>query len=339
MLNTPHLSGQIPKLIFCLSSGTFRRYSSPKAEKAARLTGSRHDERYKKGRTFDSASEIANLINLNPHVSVGDAIERLWERNNKRVFNLALARNKLQSFTQEERLKELGLLELANAVIGTEDQKEYQKMLNDALVQTSSRQDRNVVKDFINTSRGIKHEKVTFENLKKRDTRAKLAVDTNLYQRTINIPDSNVQYLISGYIDGVEINNQRIIEIKTRQHRLFNHVPLYEQVQCQAYLYLTGLAVCEHTESFRAAMRSTTLSYEPVFWGRVLERLNRVILAFDAMIKDISAQDAFLQSRDLFASTVAGNGTKGATAAPRRSIKSSIYEIKDESYTKSERIE
>src|SRR5277367_1361461 len=53
-------------------------------------------------RLFVSASEIANLINANPHVSVGDAVERLWEKNNRRTFSEALARNKLESFTQEE---------------------------------------------------------------------------------------------------------------------------------------------------------------------------------------------------------------------------------------------
>jgi len=73
---------------------------------------------------FVSASEIANLINANPYVSAGDAVERLWEKNNRRTFSEALARNKLQSFTLEERLKEPGVLELATAVVETDDQED-----------------------------------------------------------------------------------------------------------------------------------------------------------------------------------------------------------------------
>jgi len=81
---------------------------------------SAESEGSKKRRLFVSASEIANLISANPYVSLGDAVERLWEKNNKRTFAEALARNKLQSFMQEERLKELGVLEMATARAGSE---------------------------------------------------------------------------------------------------------------------------------------------------------------------------------------------------------------------------
>jgi len=285
--------------------------------------------RYKKGRVFVSASEIANLINANPHVSVGDAVERLWERNNSRKFKEALDRNKLQSFTQEERLKELGVFELATSVIETEEPEEYEQQLRKTLRRATTIQDRTVIKDFINTSRGIKQEKTTFESLKQKHPSAKLNTDSNLYQKTISIPDAEIEYMISGYIDGVELNNQRIIEIKNRQSRLFNHVPLYEQVQCQAYLFLTGLAVCEHTESFRGIMQSTTLHYEPIFWNHVIERLNKVILAFDRLLKDTTVQDNFLQTRQLFVTAQESSAKKRSVNSSKRSKRSSIYEMKE----------
>lgn len=276
----------------------FRSHSTAQFETPAALK----NDRFKRRRAFVSASEIANLINLNPHVPAGDAVERLWEKNNGRTFKEALVRNNLQSFTQEDRLKELGLLDLATAIVDVDDAKQYQQGLKIALTQTTDKQDRKIVKDFVNTARGTKHEKMVFETLKLRDPEARVNTDTNLYQRTINIPNTDIKYLISGYIDGIEARNQRIIEIKARQNRLFNHVPLYEQVQCQAYLYLTGLTICEHIESFRGTLQSTTLTYDPVFWNHVLERLNKVILAFDALVKNSSIQDAFLETKDLFAS-------------------------------------
>lgn len=318
-----------------------QRYSvvqSSDKEDIALKAGSAGQEkhRYKKGRVFVSASEIANLVDANPHVSVGDAVERLWERNNSRKFKEALARNKLQSFTQEERLKELGALELASSVVETEDPKEYEQRLRKTLKQATTIQDRTVIKDFINTSRGIKQEKTTFESLKQKHPLAKLDTDSNLHQKTINIPDTEVEYMISGYIDGVELNNQRIIEIKNRQSRLFNHVPLYEQVQCQAYLFLTGLTVCEHTESFRGILQSTTLRYEPIFWNHVIERLNKVILAFDRLLTDTTVQDNFLQTRQLVATTQ-------ETSAKKRSVKSSkrssIYGVKETVEEKDENTE
>lgn len=285
-------------------------------------------ERYKKGRVFVSASEIANLINLNPHISVGDAVERLWEKNNKRKFTEALARNKLQTFTQEKRLKELGVLELATSVVETDDPTEYQQRLTKTMKRAATARDRAVVKDFINTSRGIKQEKTTFESLKRKHPFASLDTDGSLYQKAVNIPETEVEYLISGYIDGVELNNQRIVEIKNRQSRLFDHVPLYEQVQCQAYLFLTGLTVCEHTESYRGTLQSTTLHYEPVFWNHIIERLNKVILAFDHLLKDNTVQDKFLQTRQLVETTHEKGSRRGRAMSSKHSNKS-IYEVKE----------
>jgi hypothetical protein len=260
-------------------------------------------QRYKKGRAFVSASEIAQLINLNPYVSVGDAVERFWERNNKRTFAEALARNKLQAFSPRERLKDMGVLDLAAAAVDAEDPKQYQWQLTKALMQAATAQDRNVVRDFVNTSRGIKHEKTTFEDLKRKDPGAGLGSDVNLYHRVIEIRDSSLEYVISGYIDGVELNNNRIIEIKNRQNRLFNHVPMYEQIQCQAYLFLTGMSTCEHTESYQGQLQSTTLHFEPVVWAKVIERLNKVVVAFNVLLRDYKIQDTFLQTGDLFRAT------------------------------------
>lgn len=253
--------------------------------------------RYIKGRVFVSASEIANLINLNPHVSVGDSVERLWEKNNRKSFTEALARNKLRSFTLEERLKHLGLLQVASAAAETEDPKTHQQQLRKAVKAAATEQDKSVVRDFVNTSRGIRHEKTTFETLQRLEPSAKFEADRNLYQRSVQIPGSSIEYLISGYIDGVERNQNRVIEIKNRQHRFFNQVPLYEQVQCQAYLFLTELEVCEHTESYRGKLKSTTLRFEPVFWNHIVQRLNRVVLNLDGLLKDVTVQDEFLKTR------------------------------------------
>jgi hypothetical protein len=265
-------------------------------------TNLHNDQRYK-GRPFIGASEISNLINMNPHVSVGDAFERLWQKNNKRSFTKALARNELRVFTLEERMQEMGVLDIATAVVETDDPKEYREQMNEALKHAVTAQDKNVVRDFVNTSRGIKHEKKTFENLRQQDPTAGVSSDGNLYRKIINIPDSSLEYVISGYIDGIELNNNRIIEIKNRQNRLFNKVPMYEQVQCQAYLFLTGVPACEHTEAYRGRHQTTTLHFDPLFWAQVIERLSRVVAVYDVLIGDSNVQDTFLQTHDLFTAT------------------------------------
>jgi hypothetical protein len=237
---------------------------------------------------------------MNTHVSVGEAVERLWQKNNKRSFAEALARSGLRAFTLEERMEEMGVLDIATAVVETDDPKKYREQIKEALKQTVTAQDKKIVRDFVNTSRGIKHEKTTLENLRQQDPTAGVSSDGNLYRKIISIPDSPLEYVISGYIDGIELNNNRIIEIKNRQIRLLNEVPIYEQVQCQAYLFLTGVPICEHTESYRGRLQTTTLHFDPLFWAQVIERLSRIVAVYDVLMGDSKVQDTFLQTRDLF---------------------------------------
>ena len=289
----------------------------------------RNSERRKFGTVFVGGSEVASLINLNPHVTVADAIERLWEKTNRKLFREALTRNRLEFYTQEERLEELGALSLAKAVVEADDPKEYRERLATTLEKATTVQDRNIVKDFINTSRGIKSEKETFELLKENRPNGDLKRDGNRYHKAINIPCSRLSYLLSGYIDGVETDNRRIVEIKTRQSRLFHHVPLYEQVQCQAYLFLTGLSTCEHVESFRGTHLSTTLQHDPLFWNHVVERLNQVIIAFYRLLNDETIQDDFLQRRGPIDGVTSRKNARGPRKARERSTsKSLVFDVK-----------
>jgi hypothetical protein len=258
-----------------------------------------HSAWARKYRPFVGVSEIASLINVNPYVSVADAVERLWEKNNKRSFKEALQRNKIKSYTPEERLDALGLLELTTSIVEADNQEKYKQRLGKALQQVPTTEDRKVLRDFVNTCRGIRTEKRIFNSMKEHRPTAQLESDPRLYQRLISIPETAIQYYISGYIDGVEADKGRIIEIKTRQNRLFDRVPLYEQVQCQGYMFLTGLRQCEHTESFQGKVQSTTLLYQAEFWERVLQQLNTVIVTFVELLSTIGAQDLFLQTRDL----------------------------------------
>jgi hypothetical protein len=280
------------------------------------------------GIPFVSASEIAGLINVHPHVAVADAIERLWEKTNRKMFREALARNRLESFTQEERLKKIGALSLAKATVDTDDPKEYKERLATTLEKAKTVQDQNIVKDFVNTSRGTRKEKETFDILKEKRPEARLTKDANLYQKLIDIPDSRLRYVLAGYIDGVEANNQRLIEIKTRQSRLFHHVPLYEQVQCQAYLFLTGLPTCEHVESFQGTQLSTTLLHDPAFWNSIVERLNQVMVRFNRLLKDSDLQDDFLQRKELTEESERRRKKTSTSWKSRKRSKSLVFEAK-----------
>jgi hypothetical protein len=65
-----------------------------------------------------------------------------------------------------------------------------------------------------------------------------------------------------------------------------------------------------------------------VFWTAVVERLNKVVLAVDHLLKDAVVQDMFLESRDLFASTK-GKIDRRKTRSKRSKSKSTLYEVEE----------
>ena len=67
-----------------------------------------------------------------------------------------------------------------------------------------------------------------------------------------------------GYIDGRK--EDRIVEIKNRQNRLFNKVPKYEWVQCQVYMKLTGIPKCTLIEQYGEKSNSFDLEFSDTSW-------------------------------------------------------------------------
>jgi len=266
---------------------------------------------------YVGASAIAQLIGANPHWSVAKAMGELWEKNHRMEYRQALERNKLTISTPEETLEDLGILEMANALVHVEDVAEYRKSMKGLLERAPTTDDKSVVKNFVNTSRGIKRENRIFEDLKAQRPSEKFATDRKRYSKLVEIPHSEVKYRISGHIDGVQEDARRIIEIKSRQTRFFNRVPLYEQIQCQAYLFLTGFDVCEHVESLNGALQSTVLDFEPVFWDRILKRLSFVLLAYDHLIRDVGAQDTFLKTGEVLLPRIKQRERRGPDEANR----------------------
>lgn len=67
-----------------------------------------------------------------------------------------------------------------------------------------------------------------------------------------------------GYIDGRK--EDRIIEIKNRQNRLFNKVPKYEWVQCQVYMKLTDIPKCTLIEQYGEKSNSFDIDFSETSW-------------------------------------------------------------------------
>lgn len=68
-----------------------------------------------------------------------------------------------------------------------------------------------------------------------------------------------------GLIDGRK-DEDTIVEIKNRQKRLFGYVPLYEYIQCQVYMKLTGTEKCTLIEQFGENSNSFDIDFSYTMW-------------------------------------------------------------------------
>jgi hypothetical protein len=86
---------------------------------------------------------------------------------------------------------------------------------------------------------------------------------------------------ITGRVDGIDIANQTIIEIKNRMNRLFECVRPYEEIQCRVYMWLTGLPKVKLVEDFRGELREYMIEKDDIVWTTeilepLVEQLRRI---------------------------------------------------------------
>jgi len=85
-------------------------------------------------------------------------------------------------------------------------------------------------------------------------------------------------FAIAGRVDGFEeVSGERwVVEHKRRQRRLFKQVPRYEEVQCQAYMAMTGSPACRWVQTLGPEVDVRSLAHCPRRWACVEGRLANV---------------------------------------------------------------
>lgn len=73
-----------------------------------------------------------------------------------------------------------------------------------------------------------------------------------------------------------------LVEYKQRMNRLFGSVPLYEQIQLHAYMFLCDLTQATLCETFNGTQAIHVIKFDPTLWDNVVCELERVALAIIA---------------------------------------------------------
>jgi hypothetical protein len=94
--------------------------------------------------------------------------------------------------------------------------------------------------------------------------------DTQTYSRQL-MECAHYRYVLVGRVRVHTATSKQVIDIKRRKHRLFGTIKVYEQVQLEAYLYLTNTRHLGATqiETFKSQQDMHTYAYSSQLWSRI----------------------------------------------------------------------
>jgi hypothetical protein len=111
-----------------------------------------------------------------------------------------------------------------------------------------------------------------------REIKSKVETPNTFFKKKI-VTDLGVKLTIGGKVDGIasifsrktESGREKVlVEIKNRQNRFFDKVPLYENIQVQIYLWILNLDKCYFIQRFNGKNKKTKISRDQLFIDEIV---------------------------------------------------------------------
>ena len=161
------------------------------------------------------------------------------------------------------------------------------KRVIDSVLVKDVKEARESVVHTVNCKRGIQNEHKGIASYEK-SKRVKLhGKNSNFYKKCIGQSTFGTPVYVGGKVDG--LTDDKVVEIKCRRNHLFNTLPLYEKVQTQAYLFLTGKDTVEVLQKYDGYTRSDEYMADAEFWGKVCHKALSFASDLESMISINSA--------------------------------------------------
>lgn len=258
-----------------------------------------------------NASEIAGLINKNKYNPQEDVIYDILCRVKKEKNTRDI--NKLEVISKEELLELLKIFNETNLIdnnvnkefkkeienVKKEDVSTLSKKILDKVAKNSintkkteesrivqnkiKKNIKNVMKNkditnvkkyidgHINKTRGIVNEKKIINSYEKKNNTKISNNNSKLYKMKLFTID-NYEIYICGKIDGIE--NNELIEVKNRRNRLFEFIPIYEQIQTEIYFRLTNLTNGKLIQNYNDTTSEFIISSNEDLWTTIKNDLS-----------------------------------------------------------------
>lgn len=233
------------------------------------------------------ASQLSSCLSLNRFVTVNESVTKIWKRLNAKSYSKALLRNQKIDPTPVFLSKEIKeKLFKIDAVNGVEMSKKIQETLGVEVVPNKMIDE---IKSLIQTEHGTKNEKKSIDMFEKKLDETIGERNERLFTKVI-IPN---ELNLCGRIDGMT-ENGTLIEMKNRVYRFFDDIPIYEQVQLQAYMHLTEKSEVKYIQTFKGESRSEIVPFDPSFWESIVSKLVDFNHRFKLLLEDEAYQDAIV---------------------------------------------
>lgn len=224
------------------------------------------------------ASEVAGYIEKNEYVEIDALILKIWKNLNYESLQKALKRNSLE-------IKELSKYNYDKK--GTSNIYKYN----------------NYKKSTIYTKNGLDKEKSTIEIFESKKNVVVNNKNDKIYTTFINKPYNKLiihNVILNGAVDGI-VNDEYIVEIKNRQKRFFDEIPIYEKIQIIVYMKLVKLYKCYHVQRFKNDIIITEIIYSKEEFTKEWENIEKGLISFieyfEKIYFSLEFQDLFLNRK------------------------------------------
>ena len=201
------------------------------------------------------SSEVASLIGLNKYTPREQAILKFLKRVIPEEFkkivkkinasevgtvtNDLLKNNKIVRDLYYKAINATNndlLQKLFGEIYDTIEATHYYKTIKESI--------QNEVKSRINKKRGNKYENRGLNQYERKTNTIVTDRNSVMFEKIIK-REPEYTIVLRGKVDGIDRENNCLIEHKNRVNELFKTIPSYEKVQLQIYMYITKLETCK----------------------------------------------------------------------------------------------
>ena len=253
------------------------------------------------------ASELAIVTRHNHYQNIREYTAKLWQKNFPCDYQTHLSLYKKNNSveiiqeTPQEYLQKVASSDILKECLKSTDVETLnsnKKQLVEDIIKNKPelkpkelKKIKECVKQVTNTNFGTKHESNSLSKYNK--TNNKSIKTTSKFFKASFIKTEKYQWLLGGKIDGLDTDEDSIIEFKNRVNRLFYKLRDYEKVQTMTYMFLLKKTNSRLVESLKTKtdtkMNVIEVDWDQEFWD------NEVIVPTKKFINDF---EILLESKE-----------------------------------------